>query len=76
MENILIMMATTVVFILGIIIGYRLKNNQPPIILPKKEDIPITSEYREKRYEKSEEKKKIRQLEEMANYIEKFGEDD
>lgn len=76
MENVLTMTATTVVFILGIIIGYRLKSNLPPITLPKKENIPITKEYRDKRYEEIEEKKRIKQFEATANYIEKFGEDD
>lgn len=67
---------TIVVFVLGINIGFKLAKEQPPIALLKKEDIPLTKEHREKKQELDEIKNKVKQYEEIASYIETFGEDD
>lgn len=57
-EIVLIMAATTAVFLIGINVGYRLRKDEKPVAVPKieeiKKSIPITKSYKEE--EKKDEK--------------------
>ena len=52
-EIVLIMATTTVVFLIGINVGYRLRKDEKPIATPQieeiKKSIPITKTYKEER---------------------------
>lgn len=52
-EIVLIMATTTVVFLIGINTGYRLRKDEKPVVIPKieeiKKSIPITKAYKEEK---------------------------
>lgn len=75
-DTIIIMMATSVVFILGLNIGYKLHSDTKPVELPKIENIPFTKQHREKNIEDKETLKKRKELIEAAEYIERFKGDE
>lgn len=72
-ETIIIMTATTAVFLIGINVGFRLRNNQKPIENPKTENIPLTKQHRVKKQENEETKKFLEEINRTAEYIESFG---
>ena len=61
-EIVLIMATTTVVFLIGINVGYRLRKEEKPVVIPKieeiKKSIPITKAYKEEKKTNEEETKK------------------
>lgn len=58
MNTILIMIATTAIFFIGIQVGYKLKDDKKIINSPKieeiKKNIPLTKEYKEDKKNKEE----------------------
>lgn len=57
-ETILTMATTTVVFLIGINVGYKFRSNEKPVCLPKmkeiKKMIPITKEYQKEQHNQEE----------------------
>ena len=58
-EIVLIMATTAVVFLIGINVGYRLRKDEKPVVIPKieeiKKSIPITKAYKEEKKTNEEE---------------------
>ncbi len=78
-EIVLTMATTTVVFLIGINTGYRLKKDEKPVVVPKieeiKKTIPITNEYKEeKKIHKQETKNQetIERWNKIMTNIERF----
>lgn len=73
MNTILIMIATTAIFFIGIQVGYNLREDKKIINLPKieeiKKNIPITKEYKEEKKNKEE----IIRLNKIMNNIDNFN---
>lgn len=73
MNTILIMIATTAIFFIGIQVGYNLREDKKIINLPKieeiKKNIPITKEYKEEKKNKEE----IIRLNKIMNNIDTFN---
>lgn len=72
-EIVLIMATTTVVFLIGINVGYRLRKEEKPVVIPKieeiKKSIPITKAYKEEKKTNEEETKKNQEKIERLNKI-------
>ena len=73
MNTILIMIATTAIFFIGIQVGYNLREGKKIINQPKieeiKKNIPITKEYKEEK----KNKKEIIRLNKIMNNIDNFN---
>lgn len=73
MNTILIMIATTAIFFIGIQVGSNLKENKkiinPPKIEEIKKNIPLTKEYKEDKKNKEE----IIRLNKIMNNIDNFN---
>lgn len=73
MNTILIMIATTAIFFIGIQVGYNLREGKKIINQPKieeiKKNIPITKEYKEEKKNKEE----IIRLNKIMNNIDNFN---
>lgn len=74
--TILIMATTTVVFLIGINVGYRLKNNEKPVEIPKieeiKKSIPITKEYKENKETQRDVQEKINRMSKIMQNVDRF----
>ena len=72
-EIVLIMATTTVVFLIGINVGYRLRKDEKPVVIPKieeiKKSIPITKAYKEEKKTNEEETKRNQEKIERLNKI-------
>lgn len=72
-EIVLIMAATTAVFLFGVNTGYRLRKDEKPVEIPKigeiKKSIPITKKYKEEKKANEEETKRNREKIERLNKI-------
>lgn len=72
-EIVLIMATTTVVFLIGINVGYRLRKDEKPVAIPKieeiKKSIPITKAYKEEKKTNEEETKRNQEKIERLNKI-------
>lgn len=73
MNTILIMIATTAIFFVGIQVGYKLREGEkivnPPKIEEIKKNIPLTKEYKEEKKNKEE----IIKLNKIMNNIDNFN---
>lgn len=72
-EIVLIMATTTVVFLIGINVGYRLRKDEKPVVIPKieeiKKSIPITKAYKEEKKANEEETERKQKTIEKWNKI-------
>ena len=72
-EIVLIMATTTVVFLIGINVGYRLRKDEKPVVIPKieeiKKSIPITKTYKEEKKANEEETERKQKTIEKWNKI-------
>lgn len=72
-EIVLIMATTAVVFLIGINVGYRLRKDEKPVVIPKieeiKKSIPITKAYKEEKKTNEEETKRNQEKIERLNKI-------
>lgn len=72
-EIVLIMATTTVVFLTGINVGYRLRKEEKPVVIPKieeiKKSIPITKTYKEEKKANKEETERKQKTIEKWNKI-------
>lgn len=72
-EIVLIMATTTVVFLIGINVGYRLRKEEKPVVIPKieeiKKSIPITKTYKEEKKANEEETERKQKTIEKWNKI-------
>ena len=73
MNTILIMIATTAIFFIGIQVGYKLKDDKkiinPPKIEEIKKNIPLTKEYKEDKKNREE----IERLNKIMKNLENFN---
>ena len=73
MNTILIMIATTAIFFIGIQVGHKLREGEkivnPPKIEEIKKNIPLTKEYKEEKKNKEE----IIKLNKIMNNIDNFN---
>lgn len=72
LEILSIMTATVAVFLIGITIGYRLRNSEKPVELPKKQNIPFTRDYKEQKKQDKQVKEFLKEINKTAEYIENF----
>lgn len=72
-EIVLIMATTTAVFLIGINVGYRLRKDEKPVVIPKieeiKKSIPITKTYKEEKKANEEETERKQKTIEKWNKI-------
>lgn len=73
MNTILIMIASTAIFFIGIQVGHNMKEDQKPITIPKvkeiKKNIPFTKEHKAEQKDKEE----ITRLNTILNNIDNFN---
>lgn len=76
-EILLIMTATTVVFLFGINTGYRLRKGEKPVVIPKTEEIkksiPITKEYKKEKKANEETKRNQEKIERLNKIMTNIG---